>query len=228
MARASTTPQPAPAPCSMRPASSIARLAAAMQLAAPQVNSTSPPRSTRLRPKRSDKPPYATVKKAIDSIASDIVSCAMPVETPKASFTAGMAGMNRCSESGPMKVMETRAMKKYQRGRNGIVMLEVSIAGEQCAAGKHRGGCDDAVGDMGPGPSMLPADSWIVSHKANYRSSKKRFGGDSEAFAQRPHHVNCQLPFFVENFRHSAPSPENVRQVRWLELKLFHTELDGF
>ena len=39
------------------PASSIGRLVAAMQLAAPQVKSTSPPRSTRLRPKRSDKPP---------------------------------------------------------------------------------------------------------------------------------------------------------------------------
>ena len=62
------------------------------------------------------------MKQAIDSIASDIVSCAMPVETPKASFTAGMAGMNRWSDSGPMKVMETSAMKKYQRGRKGIVM----------------------------------------------------------------------------------------------------------
>jgi hypothetical protein len=47
----------------------------------------------------------------------------MPVETSKASFTAGMAGMNRWSESGPMKVMETSAMKKYQRGRKGIVMF---------------------------------------------------------------------------------------------------------
>src|SRR5687768_5187811 len=122
MARASTTPQPAPAPCNMRPASSIGRLAAIMHAAAPQVNSTSPPRSTRLRPKRSDKPPYATVKKAIDSIASDIVSCAMPVEAPNASFTAGMAGMNRCSDSGPMNVMETSATKKYQRGWKGIVM----------------------------------------------------------------------------------------------------------
>ena len=46
----------------------------------------------------------------------------MPVETPKSSFTAGIAGMNRWSESGPMKVMETSAMKKYQRGRKGIVM----------------------------------------------------------------------------------------------------------
>ena len=63
------------------------------------------------------------MKKAIDSIASDIVSCAMPVEMPKASFTADMAGMNRWSESGPMKVTETSAMKKYQRGRKGIVML---------------------------------------------------------------------------------------------------------
>ena|SRR4029077_16133832 len=108
----------------------------------------------------------------------------MPVETPKASFTAGMAGMNRWIDSGPMKVMETSAMKKYQRGRKGIVMLGVStrshlevlrelsaiqlrtnvlllnlsyyevqnlsevarITGEQCATGKHRGGCDDAVG----------------------------------------------------------------------------------
>ena len=65
------------------------------------------------------------MKKAIDSIASDIVSCAMPVETPKASFTAGMAGMNRWSDSGPMKVMETSAMKKYQRGRKGIVMGKI-------------------------------------------------------------------------------------------------------
>jgi hypothetical protein len=63
------------------------------------------------------------VKKAIDSIASDIVSWAMPVDTPKPSFTADMAGMNRWSESGPMNVMETSAMKKYQRGRKGIVML---------------------------------------------------------------------------------------------------------
>ena len=50
MARARTTPQPAPAPCRMRPASNIGRLAAAMQLAAPQVNNARPPRSTRLRP----------------------------------------------------------------------------------------------------------------------------------------------------------------------------------
>jgi hypothetical protein len=28
--------------------------------------------------------------------------------------------------------------------------------------------------------------------------------------------------------RHSVPAPENVRQVRGLELKLFHAELDGF
>ena len=34
-----------------------------------------------------------------------------------------MAGMNRWIDSGPMKVMETSAMKKYQRGRKGIVML---------------------------------------------------------------------------------------------------------
>ena len=47
----------------------------------------------------------------------------MPVETPKASFTADMAGMNRRIDSGPMKVMATSAMKKYQRGRKGIVML---------------------------------------------------------------------------------------------------------
>jgi hypothetical protein len=33
-----------------------------------------------------------------------------------------MAGMKRWSESGPMKVMETSAMKKYQRGRKEIVM----------------------------------------------------------------------------------------------------------
>jgi hypothetical protein len=65
------------------------------------------------------------VKKAIDSIASDIVSWVMPVETPNPSFTADMAGMNRWSESGPMNVMETSAMKKYQRGRKGIVMLGV-------------------------------------------------------------------------------------------------------
>jgi hypothetical protein len=64
------------------------------------------------------------VKKAIDSIASDIVSWAMAVETPKASLTADMAGINRWSESGPMKVMETSAMKKYQRGRKGIVMCK--------------------------------------------------------------------------------------------------------
>ena len=44
------------------------------------------------------------------------------IETPKASFTAGMAGMNRWSDSGPMKVMETSAMKKCQRGLKGIVM----------------------------------------------------------------------------------------------------------
>jgi hypothetical protein len=31
--------------------------------------------------------------------------------------------MNRWSESGPMNVMETSAMKKYQRGRKGVVML---------------------------------------------------------------------------------------------------------
>jgi hypothetical protein len=31
--------------------------------------------------------------------------------------------MNRWSESGPMKVIETSAMKKYQRGRKGVVML---------------------------------------------------------------------------------------------------------
>ncbi len=46
----------------------------------------------------------------------------MPVETPKASFTAGMAGMNRWIESGPINVMETKAIKKYQRGRKDIVM----------------------------------------------------------------------------------------------------------
>ena len=97
--------------------------AATMQAAAPQVNSTSPPRSTRLRPKRADKPPYATVKKAIDSIARDIVSWAMPVETPNPSFTADMAGMNRWSDSGPINVMETSAMKKNQRGRKGIFMF---------------------------------------------------------------------------------------------------------
>jgi hypothetical protein len=62
------------------------------------------------------------VKQAIDNIPSDSVSCAIPVETPKVSFTAGMAGMNRWIDSGPMKVIETSAMKKYQRGRNGIVM----------------------------------------------------------------------------------------------------------
>src|SRR5690348_9773584 len=127
MARASTTPQPAPAPCKMRPASSIGRLAASMQAAAPQVKSTSPPRSTRLRPKRSERPPYATVKKAIDSIASDIVSCVMPVETSNVSFTAGIAGINRWSDSGPMKVTETSAMKKYQRGRKDDVMLVRSM-----------------------------------------------------------------------------------------------------
>jgi hypothetical protein len=74
-----------------------------------------------LRPNRSDKPPYAIVKQAIDSIASDIVSWAMPVETPNASFTGDIAGMNKWSESGPMNVMETSAMKKNQRGRKGIV-----------------------------------------------------------------------------------------------------------
>jgi hypothetical protein len=70
-------------------------LLANMQTAAPQVNNTSPLRRIPLRPKRSDKPPYATVKKAIASIASDIVSWATPVETPKLSFTADIAGMNR-------------------------------------------------------------------------------------------------------------------------------------
>src|ERR1044072_110025 len=64
----------------------------------------------------------ATVKSAIDSIASDIVSWATPVETPNASFTADSAGMNRWSESGPMKVTEMSAMKKYQRGRKGVVI----------------------------------------------------------------------------------------------------------
>jgi hypothetical protein len=34
--------------------------------------------------------------------------------------------MKRWSESGPMKVMETSAIKKYQRGRKGIVMAGVS------------------------------------------------------------------------------------------------------
>ncbi len=97
--------------------------AAVMQLAAPQVKSNNPPSSTRLRPKRSERPPYAMVKKAMDNIASDMVSCATPVETPKASFTADMAGINRWSESGPMKVMETSAMKKCQRGRKGIGMF---------------------------------------------------------------------------------------------------------
>ena len=48
----------------------------------------------------------------------------MPVETPNASFTAGMAGINRWIDSGPMKVMKTNAMKKYQRGRKGIVMCK--------------------------------------------------------------------------------------------------------
>ena len=62
------------------------------------------------------------MKKAIVSIASDIVSWAMPVETPNASFTADMAGMNICSESGPMKVMETSAIRKYQRGRKDIIV----------------------------------------------------------------------------------------------------------
>jgi hypothetical protein len=79
-----------------------------------------------LRPKRSERPPYAIVKKAIDSIASDIVSCAMPVETPNACFTAGMAGMKRWSDSGPMKVIETSAMKKCQRGRKGVIMLVIA------------------------------------------------------------------------------------------------------
>jgi hypothetical protein len=31
--------------------------------------------------------------------------------------------MNRWSESGPIKVTETSAMKKYQRGWNVVVML---------------------------------------------------------------------------------------------------------
>jgi hypothetical protein len=34
-----------------------------------------------------------------------------------------MAGMIRWMESGPIKVIETKATKKYQRGRKGIVML---------------------------------------------------------------------------------------------------------
>jgi hypothetical protein len=38
--------------------------------------------------------------------------------------------MNRWIDSGPMKVMETSAMKKYQRGRKGIVMLETKRIGE--------------------------------------------------------------------------------------------------
>jgi hypothetical protein len=63
------------------------------------------------------------VKQAIESISTESVSCAIPVETPKASFTAGMAGMIRWMESGPIKVIETKATKKYQRGRKGIVML---------------------------------------------------------------------------------------------------------
>ena len=66
------------------------------------------------------------MKKAIDNIASDSVSCAMPVETPNSSLTVGMAGINRWIDSGPMKVIKTNAMKKYQRGRKGIVMLRKS------------------------------------------------------------------------------------------------------
>jgi hypothetical protein len=36
--------------------------------------------------------------------------------------------MNRWIDSGPMKVMETSAMKKYQRGRKGIVMLVLTLS----------------------------------------------------------------------------------------------------
>jgi hypothetical protein len=113
-------------------------LAATMQAAAPQVNSTSPPSSTRLRPKRSDKPPYATVKKAIDSIASDIVSWAMPVETPNPSFTADMAGMKmereRPDESdGDKRDEEIPARPEEHRhveeGRGGRRVLFVTIRG---------------------------------------------------------------------------------------------------
>src|SRR6266545_6705921 len=115
------------------------------------------------------------VNKAIDSMPSDSVSCAMPVETPKASFTAGMAGMNRWIDSGPMKVMETSAMKKYQRGRKGIEIirkssvlrvsnvLPVNIA---MAAMMLAGTWGHSI------YTILPTDSWIVSQKADYRSSK--------------------------------------------------------
>jgi hypothetical protein len=48
----------------------------------------------------------------------------MPVETANASFTTGMAGMNKWSESGPINVTEISAIKKYQRGRKGIVMCK--------------------------------------------------------------------------------------------------------
>ena len=117
----------------------------------------------------------AIVKKAIDSIPSDSVSCAMPVETPKSSFTAGMAGMNRCIDSGPMNVMETSAMKKYQRGRMGIEiirksrvlrvsnMLPVNIA---VAAMMLAGTWDHSI------YTILPTDSWIASQKVDYRSCK--------------------------------------------------------
>jgi hypothetical protein len=47
----------------------------------------------------------------------------MPVDTPKASLTAAMAGINRWSDSGPIKVTETNATKKYQRGRKEIAIL---------------------------------------------------------------------------------------------------------
>ena len=66
-----------------------------------------------------------TVKNAIDNMASDMVSWTIPVVPPNASFTAGIAGMKKCNESGPMNVTDTNAIKKYQRGRNKVAMKEI-------------------------------------------------------------------------------------------------------
>jgi hypothetical protein len=45
---------------------------------------------------------------------------------------------------------------------------------------------------------------------------------------QRPHHLNREFPFLVENFRHTAPPSKNLSEVRWLEIELFHAKLYGF
>lgn len=44
----------------------------------------------------------------------------------------------------------------------------------------------------------------------------------------RPCNQTSSIRCGFENFRHSVPAPENIRQVRRLKIELFHAKLDGF